>query len=72
LAARGSDLRDVFIADVGVGLGLGVDFQVTDAVHSGLGGGLTEKFGLRESHLGVLDSGFTAFESSHAFLTRLP
>jgi len=39
LSARARDLRDVVTFDVGLGFGLGVDGQLTDAIHTGLGGG---------------------------------
>lgn len=48
LQDRHRDLLHVLWADIGYGLGLGVDFQITDAVHSGIAFNvITEKVGLQ-------------------------
>ena len=43
---RGNDFLDVVWADVGYGLGVGIDMQLTAFSHSGLGVYRMKKFGL--------------------------
>ena len=68
LQDRVHDLHDVFTADVGVGFGIGVDFQVTDAVHSGLGGGVYYVLQLGQPTLSQLNSELAGLQSAYAFV----
>lgn len=46
LQDRGKDFLDIWHIDIGVGVCLGIDFQLTDAVHSGLAFGVVPRGGL--------------------------
>jgi hypothetical protein len=68
LAARARDLRDVVTFDFGVGFGLGVDGQLTDAFHTGLGGGQYFVWQLGHPSHAASDSALGGLQANLAWL----
>lgn len=70
LAGRTRDLRDVVTLDFGVGFGLGIDGQLTDACHTGLGGGQYYVWQLGHPSLKGSDSALAGLQSNFAWLAH--
>ncbi|MBL8726332.1 MAG: hypothetical protein JNK49_19975 [Planctomycetes bacterium] len=58
----------MFVFDVGVGFGLGIDLQATDAVHTGLGGGVYHVWQLGHPSLQAADSALSGLNGHAAWL----